>query len=86
MGREVVKLVTPGTLIEPLDQEANYLLSLSIGPSTGLGLAWIDISTSDFQVSSCEVKDLDEDLERISPSEVCVTMTWQLCQSTQVLS
>ncbi len=73
MGREVVKLVTPGTLIEPLDKQANYLLSIAPGPSTTLGLAWSDISTSDFQVCTSEAKSLDEDLERICPSEVCHT-------------
>ena len=50
MKREVVKLVTPGTLLEPLDQHANYLLSIFPGPSHLLGLAWIDLSTAAFQV------------------------------------
>ena len=50
LGREVVKLITPGTLIEPLDNEANYLLCLSTGPASTVGLAWIDISTGEFQV------------------------------------
>jgi len=50
MKREVVKLVTPGTLLEPLDQHANYLLSIFPGPSKLLGLAWIDLSTAAFQV------------------------------------
>lgn len=50
LGRSVVKLITPGTLIEPLDNEANYLLCLSTGPGSTVGLAWIDISTGEFQV------------------------------------
>ena len=50
MKREVVKLITPGTLLEPLDQHANYLLSIFPGPSQLLGLAWIDLSTAAFQV------------------------------------
>lgn len=50
MKREVVKLVTPGTLLEPLDQHANYLLSVYPSPSRLLGLAWIDLSTAAFQV------------------------------------
>ena len=52
LGREVVKLITPGTLIEPLDNEANYLLCVSTGPGTTVGLAWIDISTGEFQVDN----------------------------------
>ena len=50
LGRDVVKLITPGTLIEPLDNEANYLLCISTGPGSTIGLAWIDISTGEFQV------------------------------------
>ena len=50
LGRDVVKLITPGTLIEPLDNEANYLLCLSMGPGSTVGMAWIDISTGEFQV------------------------------------
>lgn len=50
LGRDVVKLITPGTLIEPLDNEANYLLCISTGPGNTVGLAWIDISTGEFQV------------------------------------
>lgn len=50
MGREVVKLVTPGTLLEPLDQSANYLLCIATGPGRTLGLAWVDVSTAEFQV------------------------------------
>ena len=52
LGREVVKLITPGTLIEPLDNESNYLLCVSTGPGTTVGLAWIDISTGEFQVDN----------------------------------
>ena len=52
MGRDVVKLVTPGTLLEPLNQQANYLLCIATGPAQTLGLAWVDISTADFQVPS----------------------------------
>ena len=50
LGRDVVKLITPGTLIEPLDNEANYLLCIATGPGSTVGLAWIDISTGEFQV------------------------------------
>lgn len=50
MTRSVVKLVTPGTLVEPYDHNANYLMSVSPGPDKTLGLAWVDISTAEFQV------------------------------------
>jgi DNA mismatch repair protein MutS len=70
LEREVVRLVTPGTLTEPLDQGANYLLCIAPGPTSELGLAWADVSTAEFKVSSVGVASLDEDLERLTPSEV----------------
>ena len=70
LGREVVQLVTPGTLVEPLDNQANYLLSIVPGPGATVGLAWLDVSTAEFCVTSTEVQDIEEDIERICPSEV----------------
>eukprot|EP00731_Ephydatia_muelleri_P018988 Em0011g1028a len=70
MTRSIVKLVTPGTLVEPYDHCANYLMCVSPGPGKTLGLAWVDISTAEFQVATTEIEDLEEDLERIRPSEV----------------
>lgn len=46
----MVQLVTPGTLLEPLTQQANFLLSVAVGPGGSLGLAWLDLSTSQFKV------------------------------------
>ena len=70
LGREVVKLITPGTLLEPLDNHANYLLCLVPGPSSVVGLSWVDVSTAEFSVTSSEIENIEEDLERICPSEV----------------
>ena len=47
--REVVRLVTPGTVVEPglLDSKSNnYLVSLAVGEG-GVGLAFVDITTSE---------------------------------------
>src|ERR1700726_2438548 len=78
--RDVVRLVTPGTLTEDtlLDARANnYLLALARarGSSGGdrLGLAWIDISTSEFIVTECSTSELAATLSRINPNEVIVT-------------
>lgn len=54
LHREVVQLVTPGTLLEPLTQQANFLLSVAVGPGGSLGLAWLDLSTSQFKVGGGE--------------------------------
>ncbi|MDU1693418.1 MAG: DNA mismatch repair protein MutS, partial [Bradyrhizobium sp.] len=78
--RGVVRVVTPGTLTEDnlLDARANnYLLAIarSRGSSGGdrLGLAWIDISTSDFIVTECAFAELTATLARINPNEVIIS-------------
>ncbi|MGY4305256.1 DNA mismatch repair protein MutS [Bradyrhizobium sp. USDA 4369] len=78
--RGVVRVVTPGTLTEDnlLDARANnYLLAIarSRGSSGAdrLGLAWIDISTSDFIVTECAFAELTATLARINPNEVIVS-------------
>ena len=78
--RDVVRLVTPGTLTEDtlLDARANnYLLAIArLRGSAGvdrLGLAWIDISTSEFMVTECSNGELAATLSRINPNEIIVT-------------
>ena len=70
MRREVVRLVTPGTLLEPLQPDANFLLSVFRGPGSSLGLAWLDLSTGDFHLGLSTLENLEEDLARINPAEV----------------
>ncbi len=83
--RDVVRLVTPGTLTEDalLDaKKRNYLTSLFLVPGQGvasalapgarLALASLDISTGEFEVGEAEGPDLAGELVRLSPSEVIV--------------
>src|SRR6201997_938546 len=78
--RDVVRLVTPGTLTEDtlLDARSNnYLLAIArlrgSGGADRLGLAWIDISTSEFIVTECSNSELAATLARINPNEIIVT-------------
>src|SRR5271165_2984631 len=78
--RDVVRLVTPGTLTEDtlLDARANnYLLAIARARGSSgadrLGLAWIDISTSEFIVTECATSELAATLSRINPNEAIVT-------------
>src|SRR3954470_8960890 len=78
--RDVVRLVTPGTLTEDnlLDARTNnYLLAIARarGSSGGdrIGLAWIDISTAEFMVTECSPAELPAALARINPNEAIVT-------------
>jgi DNA mismatch repair protein MutS len=77
--RDVVRLVTPGTLTEEslLDAKArNYLTALFDGPRSGaaasgaIALASLDISTGEFEVGEVPASDLPGEIVRLSPSEV----------------
>ena len=78
--RGVVRLVTPGTLTEETLLDArtnNYLLAIARARASSggdrIGLAWIDISTSEFVVTECTAAELAATLARINPNEVIVT-------------
>jgi DNA mismatch repair protein MutS len=80
--RDVVRLVTPGTLTEDslLDARSNnYLLALTRARITAgedlFALAWIDISTGDFRVRECERNALAAEIARIEPGEIIVSDT-----------
>jgi DNA mismatch repair protein MutS len=80
VSRAVVRLVTPGTLTEDtlLDARANnYLLAIARAKGSAgsdrIGLAWIDISTSEFIVTECSTGELAATLARINPNEAIVT-------------
>src|SRR5262245_44505046 len=77
--RDVVRLVTPGTLTEDTLLDArtnNYLLAIARARSSAggdrFGLAWIDISTSEFMVTECGAGELAATLARINPNEALV--------------
>ncbi len=78
--RDVVRLVTPGTLTEErlLDAGANnYLAAVSrlrTGEGAGtFGLAWIDISTGAFRVTEADAFSLPAELARIDASEIVIS-------------
>src|ERR1700712_4199382 len=80
VARGVVRLVTPGTLTEDTLLDArtnNYLLAIARarGSAGGdrVGLAPVDISTSEFMVTECSTAELAATLARINPNEVIVT-------------
>jgi DNA mismatch repair protein MutS len=78
--RDVVRLVTPGTLTEDslLDAKRNnYLLALARSRASStedrFALAWIDISTGEFRVAECERAALAAEIARIEPGEIVVS-------------
>jgi DNA mismatch repair protein MutS len=77
--RDVVRLVTSGTLTEDslLDAKRNnFLLAIARARTSAtedrFALAWIDISTSEFTVAECERGGLAAAVARIEPGEIIV--------------
>lgn len=79
--RDVVRLVTPGTLTEEKllsPSESNYLMALARikgGGEQQLALAWIDISTGVFRLAETTQLRLLADILRIEPRELIVADT-----------
>ncbi len=73
--RDVVRIVTPGTIIEDSlleDKSNNYLASI-VEKDNEYALAWLEFSTGKFFYSSTNLKTLDSDLLRISPRELLIS-------------
>ncbi|QUS36446.1 DNA mismatch repair protein MutS [Falsirhodobacter algicola] len=73
--REVVRLVTPGTLTEDALLEArrhNFLVTYARIRDEG-ALAWTDISTGELRVMPCPLPRLLPEIARLAPREVLVS-------------
>ncbi len=74
MKREVIRVVTAGTLTEDALLNAkthNYLVALA-PMATGCGIAWVDISTGDFYVEEASFAHVPSVLSRLEASELLV--------------
>jgi len=82
-AREIVRVVTPGTLLETSDADAQYLAAVVDGsgsagdssgsstPDSGYGLAFADVTTGRFLVADAtDVDDALTELYRFDPVEV----------------
>ena len=74
--REVIRVVTPGTVVEPglLQQPSNNYLATVFFQDQRAGLAYVDISTGEFAVTELVGKDVEDqirsELFRLQPSEI----------------
>jgi DNA mismatch repair protein MutS len=80
--RDVVRLVTPGTLTEDtlLDaQRNNYLVAIARARASApaddsrFALAFLDISTGEFRLTECDRVGLAAELARLEPGEIIVS-------------
>ena len=72
--RGVVRVVTPGTVLEAalLDNQANNYLAAVCGSDEQAGLAYVDVTTGEFGVCQLPKDQLVLELARLQPSEVLV--------------
>lgn len=70
--REIVRLVTPGTLTEEalLDARKHNFLAAYASVRDGTALAWCDVSTGALHVTACPIVRLGPELARLCPSEM----------------
>ncbi|AUH33491.1 DNA mismatch repair protein MutS [Paracoccus tegillarcae] len=72
VARDVVRLVTPGTLTEEalLEARRHNFLAAFAQVRDQAALAWVDISTGAFQVMDCPMSRLAPELARLAPREL----------------
>ena len=74
VDRDVVRVVTPGTILESalLDQKTNNYLAAVSEFEGRAGLAYVDITTGEFSATELSLSELPLELERIDAAEVLV--------------
>lgn len=74
--REVIRVVTPGMVIEPgllAEKSNNYLVSFILDKNKGqAGIAYVDITTGEFATTQIAEKQLADEIARLNPAEVIV--------------
>ena len=74
VDRDVVRVVTPGTVFEDslLEQQANNFLAAVTVAGNEVGLAYADITTGEFSATEIPLSHLPLELGRLAPAEVLV--------------
>jgi len=76
--REVVRVITPGTVVEPtlLEEKRNNYLAALVVDGDRAGIAYVDITTGEFATTQLEGDDVQQavqqELERLQPAEVLI--------------
>lgn len=72
--RDVVRVVTPGTILETglLQSKVNNYLAAFVTDGRRAGIAYADVTTGDFQATELDADAALAELQRIAPSEVLV--------------
>ena len=91
--RDVVRVVTPGTVLESalLDHKANNYLAAVVEEGERAGLAYVDVTTGEFATTELELSQVTLELGRIAAAEVLSPMSghdpvWSLSSGTNEAS
>jgi len=70
--RDVVRIVTPGTVLEPglLHNKVNNYLAAYVSDGRRAGIAYADVTTGEFAATELESEAAIPELQRIAPSEI----------------
>lgn len=84
--RDVVRIVTPGTVIEPglLHSKANNFLAAYCTDGNRAGLAYADVTTGEFAATELESAAAITELQRIEPAEVLIPAGMPQATSAQL--
>jgi len=77
VDRDIVRVVTPGTLTDDalLDpRSANYLAAVAEARGK-LGLAWVELSTGRFGLTEVSRRELADEMARLNPAETLISET-----------
>ena len=83
VDREVIRIVTPGTVIDPtmLAAKRNNFLAGVVTGRDAVGIAYVDITTGEFAVTQFSTPEpelaLQQELARVGPAEVIVEANFQ---------
>jgi DNA mismatch repair protein MutS len=81
--RDVVRVVTPGTVLEPglLQSKVNNYLAAYATDGRRAGIAYADVTTGDFAATELAFEDALPELQRVAPSELLVSQTLRTQES-----
>ena len=84
--RDVVRLVTPGTVTEDtiLDSRKHNFLASFAKLREDCAFAWVDISTGDLSVEKISLVSLGPEVSRLKPSEIIIPES-QLQEVTEII-
>ena len=77
--REVIRVVTPGTVVEPgllTDKSNNYLVSLVVEGEEA-GISYVDITTGEFATAQLPAGQVSDELDRLHPAELLLPQSFE---------